>query len=104
MIFVALFVLYPIMSIIIGINYIDSCNIETAIPVWLIVNGVSIFLLGFSVTILKYFNITILIAFICLFLFSWLIKGKAKRLNLIIQRILDNRAINFVPEKLSRLE
>lgn len=76
LLFLAYFVLLPLFKIIIGLNSINECPLNTSIPYWLMIDGVFIVLLALSIFLFKYFDCSLMASVISLFLFSWLIRGK----------------------------
>lgn len=75
--FLAYFVLLPLLEVIIGLNSVSDCPFNSSIPYWLIINGVFTILLALSIFLFKYFDCSLMASVICLFLFSWLIRGES---------------------------
>jgi hypothetical protein len=65
----------PISKIAIGITYKEECNINSSIPLWLIIDGIFIILLGISLVSFKHLDCTLMTSVVSLFLIAWLIRG-----------------------------
>ena len=66
----------PISKIAVGVSYKEDCSINSSIPLWLIIDGIFIILLGISLVSFKHFDCTLMTSVVSLFLIAWLIRGK----------------------------
>jgi hypothetical protein len=76
--FVLVFVIFlvlPLVNISVGTIYKDECQVNASIPLWLIIDGTFVIMLGLSLFLFKYYDCSLLTSVIGLFLFSWLIRG-----------------------------
>ena len=72
---VCVFLISPIINIFVGTYYKNSCPIEKQLPIWLIVDGLATFMLGFGIIVYRYCDIKLIWGIFSLFLFTWLIRG-----------------------------
>jgi hypothetical protein len=70
-----IFVGLPLLNIVVGLTYKEDCPINRSIPLWLIVDGIFVILLGLSIFLFKYYDCSLMSSILALFLFSWLIRG-----------------------------
>jgi hypothetical protein len=65
----------PLVNITVGALFKEECQVNSSIPLWLVIDGTFVILLGISLFLFKFYDCSLLTSVIGLFLFSWLIRG-----------------------------